>query len=60
MIRNRNQKVILPPGSLAHWREKSGFDRTGICADPQFVNMGQGDFRLKEGSPAQGKGACFK
>jgi len=60
MIRNRNQKVILPPGTIGHWREKSGFDRTSICADPQFVDMERGDFRLKDGSPAQGKGACFK
>lgn len=41
--------------SLGQWRAK-GQDVHSLVADPQFVNPGAGDFRLKAGSPAKGLG----
>ena len=36
--------------SLAEWRDL-GFDRHSIFADPGFVNLAQGDYRLRPDSP---------
>jgi len=40
------------PGSM----RKSGRDDHSIVADAQFVDPAQGDYRVKEGSPASGAG----
>jgi hypothetical protein len=42
------------PGNLtfAEWQEKRNQDRHSLIADPEFIDAGGGDFRLKEGSPA--------
>lgn len=59
-IRNKNEKIILQAKDFADWQKRSGWDQNSICADPQFVNVKTGDFRLKENSPAKGKGALGK
>ncbi len=43
-------------GSLEQFAKRVGA-KGEIFADPQFVNPALGDFRLKAGSPAKGKGA---
>ena len=45
--------------TLEEWRKISGLDKTSIHADPMFVDYKKGDFRLKPGSPAKGKGATL-
>jgi parallel beta-helix repeat protein len=45
---------------LAGWKAKTGQDTTSFGADPRFVASapsGPNDFRLRDGSPAIGKGA---
>ena len=41
---------------LKEWQGKSGHDKHSIQADPMFVDVEKGDFRLKPGSPAVGAG----
>ena len=50
-------KVLKRGATLKEWQEVSGLDLNSIHADPLFVDYEHGDFRLKEGSPAKGKGA---
>ena len=38
-------------GSFEKWRA-AGFDRNSVIADPLFVNVDQGDYRLRPESPA--------
>ena len=46
--------------TLKEWQTQTGMDKNSIHADPQFVNIEKGDFRLKPNSPATGKGALVK
>ena len=46
--------------TLKEWQQQTGMDKKSIHADPQFVDIEKGDFRLKPGSPATGKGALVK
>ena len=59
-IRNSNEKTLVLSKDLAHWQKTTGYDRSSIAADPLFVDVKKGDFRLKEASPAKGKGADIK
>jgi len=38
--------------SLGHWRSLTGNDTHSIVADPQFINIESGDFRIEESSAA--------
>ena len=58
-IRDPAAKVLKQSKTLEEWRQLSGMDRHSIAADPLFVDYEKGDLRLKEGSPAKGKGASF-
>jgi pectate lyase len=44
------------PETIEGVREKYGMEKHGQFADPLFINPKYGDFRLKAGSPALGKG----
>jgi len=59
------QEVAVPGNVLGEWQEKSGRDRHSVQADPMFVDLEKGDFRLRPVSPAIGSaqgggniGAC--
>jgi hypothetical protein len=43
--------VLFGKNSLAEW-QAMGQDKNSVVADPLFVNPDNGDFRLREGSPA--------
>jgi hypothetical protein len=44
--------VTFPGGlTLEQWQAR-GFDKNSLIADPRFVNPEEGDFRLKDDSPA--------
>ena len=58
-LRNRAGKVLKKSNTLKEWQEISGNDMHSLDADPMFVDYEKGDFRLKEGSPAKGKGAAL-
>ena len=58
-IRDKKSKVLFASTTLAEWQKYSGQDKTSIHADPMFVDYEKGDFRLKPGSPAKGKGASL-
>ena len=49
--------ILKTSKTLEEWQKVSGMDKNSIHADPMFVDYKNGDFRLKEGSPAKGKGA---
>jgi hypothetical protein len=55
---NAAGKPITFPGGLTlqQWQTQRGQDEHSIIADPKFVAPAEGDFRLKEGSPALGVG----
>jgi hypothetical protein len=55
-----SRKLIKKSTTLKDWQQITGMDKNGIHADPQFVDIAKGDFRLKPGSPATGKGALVK
>ena len=59
-LRASGEKDILLSQGLSHWQKATGCDRNSIAADPLFVDVEKGDFRLKENSPAKGKGALEK
>ena len=51
------RKVLKVGMDLADWRKKTGQDKHSLWADPMFVNVRKGDFRLRPGSPAIGAGS---
>ena len=42
--------------NLAQWQEQTKYDKHSIQADPLFMDYEKGNFHLKPGSPAIGKG----
>ena len=56
-LRNSAGKVLHKSQTLKEWQEISGNDMHSLNVDPMFVDYEKGDFRLKKGSPAKGKGA---
>ena len=56
-IRTDAGKVLHSSKTLKEWQQISGCDMKSLDVDPMFVDYNKGDFRLKEGSPAKGKGA---
>ena len=58
-IHNIAAKILKGSKTLEEWQKVSGMDKHSIHADPMFVDYEKGDFRLKPGSPAQGKGAVL-
>lgn len=59
MICNIRSHILKSSKTLEEWQQVSGMDQNSIHADPMFVDYKNGDFRLKEGSPAKGKGATL-
>ena len=55
-IQNDRRVTTIWGEDLAVWRKKTGHDRHSVRADPLFVDVKRGDFRLKPGSPAIGRG----
>ncbi|OGV52139.1 MAG: hypothetical protein A2017_19765 [Lentisphaerae bacterium GWF2_44_16] len=55
-IRNTLGETLITGDSLKQWQEQTEYDKHSIQADPLFVDYEKGDFRLKENSPAIGKG----
>ena len=55
-----SRKLIKKSTTLKEWQQMTGFDKKSLHVDPQFVDIVKGDFRLKPGSPATGKGAYIK
>jgi len=51
-----NSVVKLVGANLKDWQQETGHDQHSVQADPLFVDMEQGDFRLRPGSPAIGVG----
>jgi len=47
---------LVKGATLAEWQSNSGQDAHSIHADPLFVDLEAGDFRLQPGSPALGAG----
>lgn len=58
-IRDDKLKVTVGTSTLADWQKATGFDKTSVHIDPQFVDYAQGDYRLKSTSPVKGKGAVL-
>ena len=58
-FRDGKGRILKDAKTLEEWRKISGLDKTSIHADPMFVDYKKGDFRLKPGSPAKGKGATL-
>jgi hypothetical protein len=47
---------MLDGVDLAVWQQKAKQDLHSFRADPIFVDVASGDFRLRPGSPAIGRG----
>ena len=58
-IHDIKANILKTSKTLEEWQKVSGMDKNSIHADPMFVDYKNGDFRLKEGSPAKGKGATL-
>jgi hypothetical protein len=58
-VRDGKRRILVQTKTLAEWQKLTGFDKNSIHADPMFVNYEKGDYRLKPGSPAKGKGALL-
>jgi hypothetical protein len=58
-IRDGKAKTLINSKTLREWQKLSGMDKNSIHADPMFVDYKKGDYRLKPGSPAKGKGATL-
>jgi hypothetical protein len=56
----QSRKVLKKSTTLKEWQQKTQVDMNSLHVDPQFVDIAKGDFRLKPGSPATGKGALIK
>ena len=59
VIRDNRAKVLFRSTTLEEWQKETGWDKTSRHVDPQFMDYEKGDFRLKPGSPAKGKGATL-
>ena len=55
-IRNNMMETIVLGENLEQWQKLSHYDQHSIQADPLFMDYEKGDFHLKSGSPAIGKG----
>ncbi len=55
-----DRKRLSISKTLKEWQQQTGMDKNSIHADPRFVDISKGDFRLKPGSPAAGRGALVK
>lgn len=56
VIRSAARELILDGVDLAKWQQKAKQDLHSFRADPIFVDVANGDFRLRPGSPAIGRG----
>jgi len=52
----RTETLTIAGDTLAHWQQQSGHGKHSLWADPMFVDVAKGDFRLRPGSPAIGAG----
>ena len=59
VIRDNRAKVLFASRTLEEWQKKTGMDKNSRHIDPQLLDYTKGDFRLKPGSPAKGKGASL-
>ena len=59
VIRDKRAKVLFASRTLEEWQKKTGMDKNSRHIDPQLLDYNKGDFRLKPGSPAKGKGASL-
>lgn len=55
-LRDERRQPVWVAEDLESWQEKTGRDRSSFRADPMFVDLKKGDFRLKPESPAIGAG----
>jgi len=55
-VRDGRMETIILGENLDQWRQLSPYDTHSIQADPLFADYAKGDFRLRQGSPAIGKG----
>lgn len=54
--RDENRRIVLEGTDLASWQAKTGQDLHSFRANPMFVDIDSGDFRLLPDSPAIGAG----